>query len=265
MAKYNKIIDIHGHIFPDSLAPKVVNTLENYYKMPWQRKGTIADLINSMDEANVAKCVVFSTPTKPEQVTNVNNFLINNKENDRFICFGSVHPKYHDYIGEIKRIKENGLKGFKFHPDFQYFYVDEPDMLKIYEEIGDQYPIIIHAGDKNTDYSSPYRFANLLKLFPTHKFIAAHLGGYSEWENAKEHLIGKNIYIDTSSTMTTLSVKETEEIIKMHGVDKVLFATDYPAVSHKYELENFLSMDFKKSEFQKMLYKNAEKLLKIRL
>lgn len=265
MDKYKKIIDIHGHIFPENLAPKVVETLENYYNMPWQKQGTVDDLIKSMDDGGVSRCVVFSTPTKPEQVINVNDFLIKNKDNERFICFGSVHPKFSDYKEEINRVKQNGLYGFKFHPDFQYFNVDDPDMMKIYEEIGDQYPIIIHAGDKKTDYSSPYRFANILKEFPTHKFIAAHLGGYSEWDDAKEYILGKNIYIDTSSSMCALTPQQTEEIIRLHGVDKVLFGTDYPAVSHKYELDKFLKLNFIKSEFDKMLYKNAEKLLKIRL
>ncbi len=258
-----KVIDFHAHIFPEALAPKAVENLENYYKMQWGCKGDVNDIIKCMDKGDVEKCVIFSTATKPQQVVNVNNFLLEHKNNPRFIVFGSVHPEYEDSINEIKRVKKEGVKGFKFHPDFQHFYVDDDKMLKIYEEIGSDYPIIMHAGDKNTDFSSPYRFARLLEIFPEHTFIAAHLGGYSEWDQVKECLSGKNIYFDTSSSMWCLTPEETEEIIKGHGVDKVLFGTDYPAMSHKDELEKFLKLNFTDEEFEKMLHINAEKLLNL--
>jgi len=258
-----KVIDFHAHIFPESIAKKAVDNLEKYYGMPWECNGEVSDILKSMKEGKVEKAVVFSTPTKPQQVINVNDFLIKNSNNPAFICFGSVHPDYESCTEEIRRIKASGLKGFKFHPDFQLFNVDDEKMLKVYEEIGPDYPIIIHAGDPKTDYSSPYRFANLLKLFPKHTFIAAHLGGYGEWDEVKKQLIGKNIYFDTSSSMWRLTPKETEDIIKAHGVDKVLFGTDFPAMSHKNELKKFLKLDFTEDEFEKMLYKNAEKILKI--
>lgn len=257
------IIDFHAHVFPEDLAPKVVSNLENYYKMPWECKGTVSDIKLSMEEGGVSKSVVFSTPTKPGQVINVNNFLFELKDDPAFICFGSVHPDYEDCLGEIQRIKDNGLFGFKFHPDFQRFNVDDEKMIKIYEEIGTEYPILIHCGDKNTDFSSPYRFAHLLEVLPKHKFVAAHLGGYSEWDMAYKYLVGKNIYFDTSSSMCKLTPKETEDIIKAHGVEKVLFGTDYPAISHKEELEKFLKLRFTDGEFEKMLHGNAENLLNL--
>lgn len=258
-----RVIDFHAHIFPEAVAPKAVKYLEEYYKMPWMCTGVIDDIAESIKKTDVKKCVIFSTPTKPQQVLNVNNFLLQYINDSRFIVFGSVHPDYEDCIEEIKRVKKAGVKGFKFHPDFQFFNVDDDKMLKVYEEIGPDYPILIHAGDSNTDYSSPYRFARLLEIFPNHKFIAAHLGGYSEWDQVKIHLLGKNIYFDTSSSMWRLTPQETEELIKGHGVEKVLFGTDYPAMSHKDELEKFLKLNFTNEEFEMMLYKNAEKLLNL--
>ena len=68
-----KVIDFHAHIFPEAIAPKAVKHLEEYYKMHWSCTGVIDDIADSMNISGVEKCVIFSTPTKPQQVLNVNN------------------------------------------------------------------------------------------------------------------------------------------------------------------------------------------------
>ena len=118
-----KYFDVHCHVFPDSVAPKVVASLESYYHEPWRRTGTVADLHESLEDARIDKAVFLASATRPDQVRNLNNYLAS-LLGPKVICLGSLHPDYADLKGELARMKEIGLTGLKFHPDFQKLYID---------------------------------------------------------------------------------------------------------------------------------------------
>ncbi len=257
-----KIIDFHAHIFPDKIAHLAVQNLETHYNLPWYGRGTLDDMRRETEESGFYRSVVFSTPTKPSQVVVNNDFLLSIKD-EKFIVFGSVHPDYEDAENEIDRIKNAGLKGFKFHPDFQRFDIDDPKALRLYEKIGSEYPIVLHTGDKVLKFSAPEKLARVLEKFPEHKFIAAHMGGYSVWDTEAKYLIGKNVLFDTSSTMYAVTPEQMADMIHKHGADKVLFGTDYPALSTIDEANRVLALDLTDSEKEMIMHGNAEKLLGI--
>ncbi|MBQ8808047.1 MAG: amidohydrolase [Clostridia bacterium] len=257
-----KIIDFHAHIFNPKIAHLAIENLEQHYGMKWECKGTFTDMKAQMDQSGFYKAVIFSTPTKPTQVVINNDFLFDLKD-DRFIIFGSVHPDYEDVAYEIQRVKNHGLKGFKFHPDFQRFNIDDDKALFMYEKIGEDYPIVLHVGDKNLDYSNPVRLSRVLEIFPNHKFVAAHMGGYSMWDNEVRCLVGKNVWFDTSSTMWEVTPEKMVQMIRAHGADKVLFGTDYPAVSLAAEAEKIEALNLSEEEKEKIFYKNAATLLEL--
>lgn len=259
-----KIIDCHAHVFPDKIADKAIENLTNYYNMPWSGNGTLSQLLKSADEGNIYKVVVFSTATKAEQVESINSYVAKlTHEDERIIGFGTLHPDYEGYADEIERIISLGLRGIKLHPDFQDFPIDDERIMPVYKEIGNRLPLLIHLGDENSDNSSPKRLARVLDAFPSLTVIAAHLGGYMRWEESKKYLVGRNLYLDTSSTMCKISPECAGEIIKKHGVDRVLFGTDYPARLHKEELENFMKIPLTKAEKIKILSTNATMLFNL--
>jgi len=257
-----KIIDFHAHIFNPKIAHLAIENLEKHYGMKWGCLGTFTDMKKEMDKSLFYKAVIFSTPTKPTQVTINNDFLFDLRD-DRFIVFGSVHPDFEDVAYEIQRIKNHGLRGFKFHPDFQQFNIDDDKALYMYEQIGEDYPIVLHVGDKKLDFSNPERLSRVLEKFPTHKFVAAHMGGYSMWEKEAKFLTGKNVWFDTSSTMHGVTPEKMLDMIRSHGADKVLFGTDYPAVSLAAEAQRIEVLDLTEEEKDMIFYKNAEKLLEL--
>ena len=154
-----------------------------------------------------------------------------------------------------------GLKGVKIHPDFQDFDIDDSRMWPIYEAIGDRFIVLFHVGDIKSQASRPLKLAKVLNAFPHMRVIAAHLGGWSRWDEARECLLKREIYIDTSSTFWCLSKEEIVSLIRFHGVEKVLFGTDYPMISHKNEIANFLSLPLKEWEQERILYTNGRQLL----
>lgn len=261
-----KYLDIHAHIFPSNIAGKVIHQLETYYGCKWDGTGEPDDLLASLESAGIDRSVIFSSATKPAQVPAIHNYIHSQMllHPDKFIGFGTMHPDFTDYRAEIRKIRELGMRGMKFHPDFQQFHVDDPRMLKIYEEAGDSMVLLFHIGDKRTDFSSPRRLAHVLKLLPGLKIVAAHMGGYSEWENSWE-LIGKDLWMDISSTMPMLPPEKARELVLAHGTDKVLFGSDYPAVHHGKAVEQVLSLGLSPEDNEKIFYRNAESLLNIRL
>lgn len=260
----NKIIDIHAHFFPDALAKKAVDHLGNYYKMEMHCDGTFGDLTKRAKNAGVDKIVVHATALKPGHVEHVNDNAASHISKD-VLAFGTLHPDYEgDFEKEIKRIKEMGLKGIKLHPDFQMFNIDDKKMYPVYEILREEkLPILFHTGDANTQYSSPKRLSNVLRDFPGIIVIGAHLGGYAQWEEARDELYGKDLYIDTSSCHRFLTHSKIRELIRMHDTDKVLFGTDYPIETFEYCIENHFKLGLTDEENEKILYKNAERLLNI--
>jgi predicted TIM-barrel fold metal-dependent hydrolase len=156
-----------------------------------------------------------------------------------------------------------GLKGIKLHPEFQGFNIDDEDMLPIYKAAQGKLPILIHTGDEVQQSSSPEKLSRIMDMFPDVVFIAAHFGGYSMWDESAKYLMGKNVYFDTSSTLFKLDPKRAKDMIRQHGIGKMLFGTDYPMWDHKEELERFMKLDLTEDERQQILWKNSCRLLNI--
>ena len=262
-----KYFDSHTHIFPAKIADKAVSFLENYYHHQWPGGGSIDDLISAMDAAGVATSLIFSCATKAEQVIPANDFLAKAQADHpgRFYAFGTLHPDFKDIDSELRRITEMGLKGIKIHPDFQKIYIDEPKMLHIYELIGDRLPVTIHMGDRRTDFSSPWRLAKVLDDMPFLKVIAAHFGGYSEWDEVQRHLVGRDVWFDTSSTFWELPAEKARHLALTHGTDKILFGSDYPASLPAQAIADVLTMGLSDEDNEKIFYRNAEKLFDLEI
>ena len=261
MAK--RVVDVHAHAFDEKIAVKATENLHTYYGIQPVADGRLIHIINSAQENNIDKLVLCATATKPTQVEMINNY-VSTLLGEHVIGLGTLHPDYENIEAEIDRILSLGLSGLKFHPIFQGFKIDEDKAMKMFELIGDKLPVLIHLGDKNSDWASPKRLARVMDAFPEITFIGAHLGGYSEWDVAKECLFGrKNLYLDTSSSMRFMKPKTAKEIIRAHGADKILFGTDYPLSDHKFEMECLKKLRLKKEEYEMIYWKNAYKLFNI--
>jgi predicted TIM-barrel fold metal-dependent hydrolase len=81
-------------------------------------------------------------------------------------------------------------------------------------------------------------------------------------EEARKHLLGKNLYLDTCWTpdINLLDKKVIADIIKENGADKVLFATDYPFGEVKKPLEWIRSLPLSEKDKRLILGENARKL-----
>ena len=259
-----RIIDFHAHIYPEKIAEKAVKNVGAFYDAPMSHPHGISnELIASGSKIGVTNYVVHSVATKPEQVVSINNFIIQEcKNHPEFIGFATYHQNFEDFESEIDRVTKAGLKGVKMHADFQKFQVDMSEMDNFYSCLEERVlPILFHAGDARFDFSGPKRIANVLDKHPKLKVIAAHFGGYTEWDKAIEWLVGRDVWFDTSSTTWKLPFDKANEMIKKHGAKWFLFGSDFPMWDHENEWARFQKFDFTKEELEMVLHKNAEKLL----
>ena len=272
------IIDFHTHTFPDELAKKTIPYLEGKAGFVAKTDGTVSGLEKSMIDAGVDLSVLLPVITNPKQTIKINNCAIENNKLDKFISFGGIHPDFEDYKNELDRLKSNGIKGIKIHPDYQDTFIDDPKMIDIIDyafSIG--LIVIIHSG---IDYGSteviratPKRIKNLLASLK-HKgtFILAHMGYTFKWNEIIEEFKGYDVYFDLALCFGTLKMNgkfydlmDEETLLKfinVFGSDRILFATDCPWMSQKESVSVFNSFRrIKDEDRDNILYKNALRLL----
>ena len=263
-----KIFDSHTHIYPEKIAERASAGIGDFYDMPIRHAGTAADLIKKHKSAGVCGALICSVATNVPQIGSINDFILQSVKDSGgfFVGFASLHPDMTELEldSEINRAISNRLCGVKLHPDIQRFAADGKRAHRLFEVLDDRLPVLLHAGDTRFDFSSPKRVARLISNFTKQRVIAAHLGGWSDWDNSILELSGKheNLWVDTCSSFYAMSPEKAKEYIRAFGEERVLFGTDYPMWNIREELELFDKIDLTQTQREKILYGNAQKLLK---
>ena len=267
------VIDFHAHAFPDALAERSVAYLAAKAGIEHYSDGTCRGLTESA--AGIADvCLVLPVVTKPSQFHSVNVFAkrINDGEFDsekvRLRSFGGIHPDSEDIDGELKTIKEMGLKGVKLHPDYQNAFIDDKRNLVIIEKAMELGLLVsVHAGldlgFPDCTHCTPKRSRNMLRLTGATNVILAHMGGFDMWKEVADELVGLPVRFDTGVVARYMDPALAAEIITAHGADKVLFATDSPWESYEASRDFVNGLSVSEREKKLIFGENAAKLLGI--
>jgi uncharacterized protein len=233
-------IDIHTHAYHPKIADKVLIQLEDHYGLHPVGTGQLDDLLARAKRAGLDRVVVHNAATAPAQVVPANNWAIRiHRENPEVLSFGTLHTDYPDFERELDRLWRSGIQGIKFHADFQGFRLDDRKLWPIFEALSGRFVVMLHVGDRlppEENNSCPAKVAAILRDFPNLTVIAAHMGGYLHWKYAVEHLVGKNVYIDTSSTLPFIDDDTLSRIWNGHPHDRILFGSDYPIFDPSEEI-----------------------------
>lgn len=265
------IVDFHTHIFPEKIAAKTIAQLEDRAHIKAFGDGLEEGLVNSMKAAGVDVSVVLPVVTKPEQFDTINRFAAHlnekyRKKQTRLWSFGGIHPDSPDYKRELRTVKELGLLGIKLHPDYQDTYFDDIRYMRILDyasEIG--LVSIVHAGVDvgfpDNVRCTPQHIRRVVDEVAPENLVLAHYGGFNMWEDVEELLAGKNVYLDTAFIVGYLEEETFLRILKKHGADRILYATDHPWSGQKETLEYLRGLAIEKEDLNKILGQNAEKLI----
>ena len=261
-----KIIDIHAHIYPDNIAQKAADSVKVFYEGIGDRSmnGTEGMLLERGDQAGIDRFVALPVAIRPDRVQGINDYIYQRAQaNPRLIPFGTVHAAMDGLTDEVERLIAMGVKGIKMHPDSQQFAIDDPRLCPMYEAVTGRIPVMLHMGDPRYDYSHPKRLRRLLELFPGLEVIAAHLGGYSMYETARELLQDTNCVMDISSSVVFLEPGAAERYINLYGAERIAFGSDYPMFDPLQEVNNFLRFKLTDGQKEQIAHKTAERILKL--
>ena len=261
-------VDVHTHVFHPRIVEKAKQHLYDHYKLPCRCKGTPEDLLMRAHRCGIDHVVALCAATSASQVIPCNGyagFLQNTYP--EITAFGSIHPDFPDWKGQLDRLRIFGVRGIKLHPDFQEFAIDDPAAFPIYELAQQNgVPILFHTGDNRFAYSNPHRLAKIMQVFPHLTVIGAHFGGWSEWDEAVEVLAKtENLFFDTSSTRAFIPIETIRKSVHTFGADRLLFGTDFPMWDAEDELPFIDRLGLHESEKEKVLCANACNLLGIEL
>ncbi|MBR2263647.1 MAG: amidohydrolase family protein [Firmicutes bacterium] len=280
------IIDFHTHTFPDRIAGRVLRSLSNASRTLPVVDGTIGGLTANMKAAGVDFAVNLPVMTRPDQVESLNHKMIENQEAllaSGIITFGGMHPDYQDYKQELRLLHDHGIKGIKLHPAYQGRDIDDPAFLRIIEAASELGLIVLtHAGidigiyDHN--YASVPQILNVLRLVAPDRFVLAHMGGWGSWDRFEADLAGAPLWIDTAFSIgpipvmtdppaplasQNLPMEDAVRIMRKHGTDRVLFATDSPWADMVDYVQMIRESTLSVEEQKQVLGANAVQLLGI--
>jgi len=233
-------MDIHAHAFHPKIAAKSLAQLQDHYGITPKGNGLVEELLALERAAGIGRVAVHTAATAPAQVIPANNWAMELARHPEIEAFGTMHPDFEDIGGELDRLRQAGIRGLKFHADFQGFFLDEPRFYRVLEAAGDDFVLMFHVGDRlppEQNPSCPLKLARIRRDFPGPAIIAAHLGGYLHWDWAAEHLAGMDVYLDTSSALPFMSDAQLEAILRRHPFERLLFGSDYPLHDPAEEVE----------------------------
>ncbi|HEY1511950.1 MAG TPA: amidohydrolase family protein [Solirubrobacteraceae bacterium] len=197
---------------------------------------------------------------------------------DVMIPFGSVDPhKGKLGVREARELIDAGVRGFKFHPNTQAFWPNDPEHFPLYEVIAEAGLIaLFHSGTTGIGagmpggggvrlkYSNPMAVDDVAAEFPSMDIILAHPSFPWQDEALAIAVHKPNVYIDLSGWSPKYFPENLIQYTNTRLKDKMLFGSDYPLLSPDRWLSDFEKLPIKDEVRPLVLKENAARLLRLR-
>ncbi|MEE8601481.1 amidohydrolase family protein [Euzebya tangerina] len=261
------IIDAHTHVWPDHVAARALGG-SGLDDLPRFGDGTAGSLVEVMDAAGVDRSVVLAVANTAERVESANTFT-GSLDPDRFIGFGSAHARS-DPDELVASLRRHGLRGVKVHPLFQDYALDDPGLLRVLDALRGEFAAIVHVGSagdpEKAARCTPTMIVEVARQLPGLDLIACHFGGYRVIEEAAEVVVGTpGLYLDTSwpPSLATLDPDLVAGLVRRHGPDRVIFASDWPMADPAAEIEAVRALGLEEDETDAILGGNLARILSL--
>jgi predicted TIM-barrel fold metal-dependent hydrolase len=218
-----------------------------------------------MDRAGIAVAVALLIATEPAQFPSILRWSAA-VAGPRLVPFPSVHPASPAAASEVRQIAAAGFLGVKLHPEYQDFHVDDPALADLYQALAHAGLIVLfHAGHDigfpDSDRAAPKRLLAVHRAFPRLRIVASHLGGFRRWGEVATHLLGSDVWLDTSYTIGHIAGGLLREILVGHRPDRLLFGTDSPWADQAAEVGRLRGLELPTDLVDRILAGNAAALL----
>lgn len=232
---------------------------------------TSEQFIDKMDKCKpkIDKAIIFNFRTLQSESINAmrkeNDYILKTVEEfpDRFIGACLIDPSWDNHaIDELNRVVKKGLRVVKIKFSSVHVPANSPLALKILKEVEDLGVLPLLHSDWSY-WTNPSIIGELLYNFPSLKAVMQHFGlsqGSEALNVVRNH---ENIYVDTSALIHPKNVLRFFEEISQ---DRIMFASDsirgYEKTMPQEEMDRVLNLDLPINLLDKLLGKNAVKLLK---
>ena len=229
-------IDAHIHLMPDDVIRANSGCGDTFVDY-----GGVGDYLSIMEAYNIERAFImpFNDPYMLSMDFTVETVHSNLRQMTAFApaklsCFADVDIRkdISQTIRELEKIlSQKEFIGIKLHPTNTGYPIDGAYYDRIFQYANDNGILVeIHSYPREhlaDDVCSPARIKNVLNKYPELKVSIAHLGGFQY-----EELYGGNAYFNISAILpdmvNRLSIEGANKVLRSIGVDRLVFATDYP-------------------------------------
>src|SRR5450432_4130805 len=275
-------IDVHTHAEVSCRQPadEVWQVFEDaaskYFKAG--KRPTIAETVAHYRERKIG-LVMFTVDSEHElgskRIPNEEVIDAARENSDMMVAFASIDPhKGKLGVREARRLlKENGIRGFKFHPTTQGFFPNDRMAYPLYEVIAEhKLPAIFHSGHSGIGtgmrggggvrlkYSNPMYLDDVAVDFPDLPIIMAHPSFPWQDEALSVCLHKPQVYIDLSGWSPKYFPPQLIQYANTQLKHKVLFGSDFPMITPDRWLADFAKIEIKPEVRPLILKENAAKL-----
>ena len=236
---------------------------------------TLEEVVEDLAKHHVVKAVITGRDCETTFAAKSNNPSVvdfTSKFPDLFIGFAGVDPhKGMRGIYELKSlVTDKGFKGAAIEPYLAQIYVNDAKFYPIYAKCCElDIPVVITTGPAtlvpNTviDHVAPRYIDFVARDFPELKLVVSH-GGYP-WVNEMIMVTQRNanVYLELSEYEFFPQSEAYIQAINTLITDKVVFASAHPFVDFRVALKNYETIGFREDVREKIMYKNAARILKI--
>lgn len=260
------MIDFHTHIFPDQIAEKSMPHLAKVCRTKPFTDGKLSGLLSSMKDARLDYSVILPVVTAPKQFDSIHRFAMQFLGAQNLTSFAGIHPENDNYKERLRWIQAQGFKGIKLHPDYQNMYFNDIRCKRIISYATElDLVVVTHAGIDplcpNDIHCTPQMAAEVIKEVQPTKLVLAHMGGNGLYDDVERYLVGMDVFFDTSYVLDKMPQEQFIRMVRKHGADKILFASDSPWGGQKEFVNLFQNLPLTDSEKRKIGIENARKLL----
>lgn len=267
------LIDFHTHIFPEKIAAKTLELLAGALLLP-SVHGRYARRASFIDERSGGRHLRRASRSNEAVAVRFDKrFRRRGKQNPgAYLLRAGIHPDCENPEEKLDFLAGAGFRGIKLHPDYQGVYIDDGRYIRIIRHaVSLGLCVVLHSGVDvglpDPVHCPPERAARMLDaVYPDGKIekpliVFAHSGGYQMTGQVKKYLCGKNVWFDLAYTLGKYDAETSLDIIRAHGADRILFATDSPWSPQPEDAAKLLRLGLTEEEEELIRWKNAAGLL----
>ena len=262
-SQFGPIIDAHSHpLLPGE--PPIISASQTAEEYLRRAKGL---------DLRFTAAFVIAPRQELEHTRALNDKVLElgRRTDGRFFPVCSVHP--HDRtkaLAEVDRVATAGARALKLHPNTQGFDVADGTVRSVVERATRHRLPVVFDGYSPFDANQPGKFVQLAMAVPEARIVVAHAHGpqfpalvvyevlarYPWWR--------RNVWIDLSATASLFAGSPFAEqltwVLRKVGIDRLLFASDYPLDDPVRAAEAVVSLGFTRTERTAIFYDNAAQL-----